>query len=114
MHRGQQGREKRDPDVVEEIELKTGFASLAARGIRISDIVTVIATGLTAFGVGVLLSHAADAKDEGRAVRAAMSEHSKAIRAQTRVICIVLQPKHLQREEMENPNSFCRRMADLP
>lgn len=98
---------------VEEFKVDTAVAKVSARG-QVSIVLTAICAAEIAFLAGVFLAHTADAKDDSKAVRAAMAEHSKAIRAQTRAICIVSRPLALQEREFTDPNSFCRRMAELP
>jgi hypothetical protein len=119
MTHRQPSREKYDdPDVVKEIQVETPVGKLAAKGIRISDILTIIGTGISAFVLGVMLAHVADAKESWSQVTLAMSEHTKAIRAQTRAqnltTCIMSVPMDRREKEFTDPNSFCRRVTALP
>lgn len=97
--------------------METPIGKLAAKGIRISDILVV---GL-AVAVGALvvafLGHKADAKEYNAAMTAALYEQTKAIKSLTRAqiitTCVMSMPARRREMEFSDSNSFCRRLADL-
>ena len=107
----QRHRDRDDPDVVKEIEVETPIGKLAAKGIRISDIGMFFTMCAIGYLIAILSAHTVDAKE-------AMSDHTKAIRAMTRAqnltTCIMVVPMEQRKKEFSDPNSFCRRMAELP
>lgn len=110
--------DKDDPDIVKEIAVETPVGRLAAKGIRISDIGMLVSVGAIAYLIAVSIAHKADAKEAWDQVTAAMADHTKAIRAMTRAqnltTCIMSLPMDQRKREFSDPNSFCRRMVDLP
>lgn len=118
MPNRQQDKERDDSDVVKEIVVETPVGKLAAKGIRISDILVIgLAVAVSALTVA-FVGHKADAKEYSAAMTGALSEQTKAIKSLTRAqiitTCVMAMPMDRRESELREQASFCRRMADLP
>jgi hypothetical protein len=118
MPHRQQCRDEHDAGVIEDLKLETPIAKLAAKGVRVSDLISIgLAAGLSAVFF-IVWAHAAAAEKYSVAMTSALTDQANAIRALTRAqiltTCVMAQPMPRRESEFSDSNSFCRRMADLP
>jgi aspartate carbamoyltransferase regulatory subunit len=104
-----------DDRKVDEFEVKTALGSLAAKGIRISDILALAVTAILALLLYIMLQHIKDSNKNTITVANAIMKQTemqqKSIVAQTLTSCILAVEDGKRDEEFRNPNSFCHRIT---
>ena len=106
---------KREEDRLQELSVSTPFGNLAAKGVRISDILTIL--GVT---IGVITLYfvlrSYDAAGEQRMITAQryselQQSMKKQVEAQTLMTCIFSVPESRRENEFTTANSYCRKIS---
>lgn len=102
----------------QDISIETPIGKLAAKGVRVSDMIGII----TMIGVAAMLylslktvdvmgEHKIETKHAMESVASSIKENARAGRLMT---CIISMPQERREQEFTQLNSFCQRMANLP
>jgi hypothetical protein len=90
---------------------------LAAKGIRVSDMIGLITLclviGLSLFAFyayDIAKSHSGDAVESSKQISVSIKQSAAAQRLMT---CIISLPQERREQEFTQPNSFCQRMSSL-
>lgn len=107
-----------EQDAQQELSVDTPLGKLAAKGVRISDLLGILTfLGVIAtiyFGLQALRTadaHGREAKEVGQSIAASIKDGARAQRMMT---CIISMPQERREQEFTQPNSFCSRIAALP
>lgn len=102
---------------IQSLEVQTAFGKLAAKGMRLSDLLTLIGVALSAVVLVMVLRSSDSVADHNHMAEKAFSnmqailiENVKTNRLQT---CILSQPQEKRQQEFTNANSLCRTLAGM-